>query len=44
VNQSSTGNNTQGMVAFRGNWAQATDLSQSNNQGLKLVKRVAATS
>ena len=35
-----TGNGTQGRVtvAFRGNWAQATDLARSNVQGLELVE------
>jgi len=35
-----TGTNTQGRVtvAFRGNWAQATDLARTNVQGLELVE------
>ncbi|MCL4488674.1 MAG: hypothetical protein M1570_11165 [Chloroflexi bacterium] len=39
-NYDPTGNNTQGRVtvAFRGNWAQATDLARSNVQGLELVE------
>ncbi len=39
-NYDPTGNNTQGRVtvAFRGNWAQATDLSRSDVQALELVE------
>jgi hypothetical protein len=39
-NYDSTGNNTQGRVtvAFRGNWAQATDVARTNVQGLELVE------
>jgi hypothetical protein len=39
-NYDPTGNNIQGRVtvAFRGNWAQATDLARSNVQGLELVE------
>jgi hypothetical protein len=35
-----TGENTQGLVivAFRGNWAQATDLARSNVQNIELVE------
>ena len=35
-----TGANTQGRVtvAFRGNWAQATDVARTNVQGLELVE------
>lgn len=35
-----TGNNTQGRVTvvFRGDWAQAMDLSGSNVQGIELVE------
>ena len=39
-NYDPTGNNTQGRVtvAFRGNWAQSTDLCRTNMQGLELVE------
>jgi hypothetical protein len=39
-NYDPTGANTQGRVtvAFRGNWAQATDIARSNVQGLGLVE------
>jgi hypothetical protein len=39
-NYDPTGNSTQGRVtvAFRGSWAQATDLARSNVQGLELVE------
>jgi len=39
-NYDPTGNNTQGRVtvAFRGNWAQSTDLCRTNVQGLELVE------
>src|SRR5580692_6148881 len=34
------GNNTQGRltVVFRGNWAQATDVSRTNLQGIELIE------
>jgi hypothetical protein len=39
-NYDSTGANTQGRVtvAFRGNWAQATDIARTSVQGLELVE------
>ena len=39
-NYDPTGNNTQGRVtvAFRGNWAQATDLARSDVQALELLE------
>ena len=39
-NYDSTGNNSQGRVtvAFRGNWAQTTDIARTNVQGLELVE------
>jgi len=39
-NYDPTGSNTQGRVtvAFRGNWAQATDIARTNVQGLELVE------
>jgi hypothetical protein len=39
-NYDPTGSNTQGRVtvAFRGNWAQATDVARTNVQGLELVE------
>lgn len=40
VHAVATGNNTQGRVTvvFRGKWAQATDISRTNVQGLELVE------